>query len=144
MTTDDHSSHITARDITNSQVGQTLTNCQVMVQQQAPGAQRELLETLTSDVNWLVKQLPAAKADEAPAVAENLELLVKQATSAKPNRKWYDVSTEGLLEASKWVKDFSGNITGTIGQLGKLLFPGYALPGVAEQKEGTAEKEKKK
>ncbi|HEV7405114.1 MAG TPA: COR domain-containing protein [Chthoniobacteraceae bacterium] len=144
MTTDDHSSHITARDITNSQVGQTLTNCQNMVQQQPPSPQKELLTTLTSDVDQLVKQLPAAKADEAPQVAENLELLVKQATSAKPNRKWYDLSTEGLLEASKWVKDFTGNIAGTIGQLGKLLWPGYALPGAGEEKEGAAEKEKKK
>lgn len=144
VTTDDHSSHITARDITNSQVGQTLTDCQVMVQQQPAGAQKELLTTLTNDVDQLVKQLPAAKADEAHQVAENLELLVKQATSAKPNRKWYDVSSEGLLEASKWVKDFTGNITGTVGQLGKLLFPGYELPGVEKEKESGTEKEKKK
>jgi len=49
-------------------------------------------------------------------------MLVKQATSEKPNRKWYSVSAEGLLEASKWVKDFSGNIAGTVGQLEKLIW----------------------
>lgn len=150
MTTDDHSSHdnhsshnTVGDNNSNFQFGQTLTNCQLMVQQQAPGERKELLKTLTSEVHRLVKLLPEAKVEEVPQVAENLELLVKQATSAKPNRKWYDVSADGLLEASKWVKDFTGNITGTVGQLGKLLFPGYALPGLAEEKEG-AEKEKKK
>jgi hypothetical protein len=31
------------------------------------------------------------------------------------------VSSEGLLEASAFVKDFTGNIAGTIGSLTKLL-----------------------
>jgi hypothetical protein len=55
-------------------------------------------------------------------------MLVKQATNKKPDRKWYSLSAEGLLEASKFVKDFSGNIAGTVGQLGKLLWPDFSLP----------------
>jgi hypothetical protein len=59
----------------------------------------------------------------------NVEIIVKQATSEKPNRKWYSVSAEGLLDAAKWVKGFSGNIGGTILNLGKLLWPDFRLPG---------------
>jgi internalin A len=120
---DDHSIH--ARDITNSQVGQTLTKCTNMIQQQAPGAQRDLLETLQRDVQVLIEKLPTENQEEASG---NLELLVKGATAATPNRKWYSVSAEGLLDASKFAKDFSGNIAGTIGQLGKLIWPDFSLP----------------
>jgi hypothetical protein len=123
---DDHSIRI-GGSVINSQVGQTLTNCTNAIQQQAPGEKRTLLEQLQRDVRKLLEQLPAGKEEDAPQVAENLELLVKQATAAKPNRKWYEVSAEGLLEASKWVKDFSGNIGGTIGQLGKLIWPDFSL-----------------
>ncbi len=42
--------------------------------------------------------------------------------SAKPNRTLYSVSSDGLLEASKFVNDFTGNIAGTIGSLTKLLW----------------------
>jgi hypothetical protein len=34
---------------------------------------------------------------------------------------------EGLLEASTFVKDFSGNIAGTIKNLGKSLWPDFLL-----------------
>ena len=105
------------------QVGQTLTNCTNMIQQQAPGERKSLLEELVRQVRQLIAALPAEKQAETPQLVENLELLVKQATSAKPNRKWYSVSSEGLLEASKWVKDYSGNIAETIMNLGKLLWP---------------------
>ena len=59
----------------------------------------------------------------APQVAENLEMPVSQATNPKPNRKWISLPAEGLLEASNWVKDFTGNIAGTVSQLGRLLWP---------------------
>ena len=118
--THDQSVHI--RD-NYGQAGQTLTNCTNMIQQQAPGERKNLLEELVKQVQQLIAALPAEKQEETPQLAENLELLVKQATSAKPNRKWYSVSSEGLLEASTWVKDYSGNIAGTIKNLGKLLWP---------------------
>ncbi len=116
------------RDAINSQFGQTLTNCTNMIQQEAPGERKELLEELEKQVRQLVAALPAEKQEEAPLVVENLEMLVKQATSAKPNRKWYSVSAEGLLEAATWVKDFSEKIGGTIANLGKTIGPGFELP----------------
>ena len=118
----DQSIHI-GGNVTNSQVGQTLTNCTNMIQQQAPGERKNLLEALVKEVQQLIAALPADKQEEAPQVAENLEMLVKQATSAKPNRKWYSVSKDGLLEASQFVKRFGVSMAGTLGSLEKLIWP---------------------
>lgn len=94
-----------------------------------PAAAERELAVLKTQVAELVAKLPADKKDEAPQVAENLEMLVKQATSDKPNRKWYSLSAEGLLEASAFVKNFTGNIAGTIGNLGKAIWGDFTLPG---------------
>lgn len=123
--TDDHSIHM--RD-NYGQVGLTLTNCTNTIQQYAPGERKNLLEALNRDVQKLIESLPEEKKEEAPQVAENLEVLVKQATSEKPNRKWYSLSAEGLLDAAKWVKDFTGNLGGTILNLGKAIWSDYQLP----------------
>jgi hypothetical protein len=50
-----------------------------------------------------------------------LELLIKAGTSAKLNRTWYLVSSEGLLEASSYLKGFSSKFAGTLESLTKLL-----------------------
>ncbi|WP_395733765.1 COR domain-containing protein [Prosthecobacter sp.] len=107
-------------NVTNSQIGQSLTNCTNIIQQQQQGELKTLLEELEKDVQTLISRLPE---DQKEETAGNLELLVKAATSEKPNRKWYSVSSDGLLEASKYVKDFTGNISGTLTHLGKLLWP---------------------
>ncbi len=115
-------------NVINSQVGQTLTYCTNMIQEQAPGDRKDLLEKLSIDVKKLIERLPEDNRDEAPQIVENLEMLVKQATSEKPNRRWYTVSAEGLMEAATWVKDFTGNIHGTLLNLGKALWPDFLLP----------------
>ncbi|MEA3209826.1 MAG: internalin [Chthoniobacter sp.] len=120
----DQSIHI-GGNVTNAQVGQTLTNCTNLIRQQAPGARKDLLEALNAQVQQLFQALPTDKHED---VAGNLELAVKAVTSAKPNRAWYSVSTEGLLEAAKYVQDFSGSIAGTIKNLGKSLWPDFLLP----------------
>ena len=114
--------------IINSQVGQSLTNCTNIVGLQPAGERKDLLEALTRDVERLIKAMPAEKQEDAPQVANNLEALLKQAASTKPDRKWYSLSAEGLLEASTWVKDFSGNIGGTILNLGKSIWSDFKLP----------------
>jgi hypothetical protein len=112
----------------NVQVGSTLSNCINMIGNETSEKRRTLLEDLQEDVEKLIDKLPADKRGEAPQVAESLEMLVKQATSERPNRKWYSLSAEGLLEASKWVKDFAGNIADPILSLGKSLWPDFKLP----------------
>jgi|APTNR8051073442_1049403.scaffolds.fasta_scaffold03291_2 internalin A len=115
----DHSIHIGGDN--HGQVAQTMTNCTQMIKQQAPGELKLLLEKLEQEVKELLPQLPEEKREEA---AGNLELLTKASTSVKPNRAWYSVSSEGLMEASSYAKDFAGNIPGTIGSLKNLLWPG--------------------
>jgi hypothetical protein len=119
---DDHSIKIGGDNY--GQIGQTLTNCTNMIQQQSPGERKNLLEQIEQEVKALITKLPEEKKGEA---AEDFSQLVKGATAATPNRRWYSVSAEGLLEASKFVKDFTGNIAGTIGQLGKLIWPDFSL-----------------
>ena len=114
-----HDQSINMRD-NYGQAGQTLTNCTNMIQQQAPGERKDLLEELVKQVQQLIAALPVEKKEKA---AGNLELAVKAATSAEPDREWYSVSAKGLLEASTWVKDYSGNIAETMMKLGKLLWP---------------------
>ena len=103
---------------TNVQVAQTMTNCQQMIQNQNDGELKTLLTKLEQEVAELLLKLPEEKREET---AGNLELLTKAVTSTKPNRAWYSVSSEGLLDASKFVKDFTGNIAGTLGSLTKVL-----------------------
>lgn len=122
--TEDNSINI-GGDVVNSQVAHTMEHCTNLVQNQPEGPKRELLEQLQAQVREILQHLPAEKRSEAPTITEELEQLVKQATSERPNRRWYSVSAEGLLEAAGWVKDFSGNILGTLGQLGKLIWPDF-------------------
>ena len=118
----DQSIHI-GGNVINAQVGQTLTNCTNTVQQQAPGERKDVLEELVKQVQQLIEALPAEKREEAPEVAKNLDRLVEEATSAKPNRKWYSVSKDGLLEAAQFVNDFGITIGKTLGRLDKLMWP---------------------
>ena len=64
-----------------------------------------------------------------------MKTLVDQASAKEPEREWYSLSAKGLLEASKFAKDFTGNIFGTIGQLGKLLWPNFTPPMLTSDKE---------
>ena len=120
MQTDSHNITIHG-NVYNSQIGQTLTNCTNMIQQQAPGELKTTLSELEKEVQELIAKLPSDKQVET---TKDWEMMAKEATSATPSRRWYTVSAEGLLDASKFVKDFAGNITGTVGKLTKLLWPG--------------------
>jgi internalin A len=114
---DDHSIHI-GGNVTNAQVGQTLTNCTNLIKQQASGPTKDLLEKLQRDARDLITKLPEDKQTKA---STNLELAIKAVTSTPPERPWYDVSAAGLMEAAKYAKDFSGNIAGTLKNLGKAV-----------------------
>ena len=109
---------INANDILNSQVGYGITNSQKIIQEQLPGELKTLLTQLELDVKTLIPKIPVEKRAKAE---KNLATLVIEATSAEPDREWYSVSSKGLLEASAFVKDLTGNIAGTIGSLTKLL-----------------------
>jgi hypothetical protein len=75
------------------------------------------------------KLFAALSDDQQKKVAKNLDLAVKAVAEEEPDRDWYDVSTKGLLEASKFVTDYSGNIAETAANLGKCFWPDFQLPG---------------
>lgn len=89
-------------------------------------AERELA-TLKTQIKELQAKLPADKADEIARHAAKLDEAVKSNNSER--RHWYTISAKGLLEASAWVKDFTGNIAGTIRNLGKAIWTDFTLPG---------------
>jgi internalin A len=108
---------------------QTLNNCLNMIQQTDNPELKAALEKLHGDVASLLTKLDEKRdIEHAAQTRENLESLVTEVSRAKPRRKWYTLSAEGLLEASKFVKEFTGNIAGTIGQIGKLFWPDFKLP----------------
>lgn len=107
------------------QIGEVLESCTNIINQQPGGELKDLLKKLGAEVDSLIAKLPNDK--EKKIAADNLSLLVKSATDAEPKRPWYSVSAKGLLDASKFTKEFAGNIAGTIGQLGKLLWPDFKL-----------------
>jgi hypothetical protein len=51
-------------------------------------------------------------------------------TSGTPDRAWYSVSAKGLLEAAKFVKDFSAEIGGTLKNLGSSFWPDFKLTDI--------------
>jgi small GTP-binding protein len=59
---------------------------------------KETLKLLTEAVAAMNKELPEEQSVE---VAEDLGRLVDEATKPKPNKKWYSVSIEGLIQAAK-------------------------------------------
>jgi len=69
-------------------------------------------------VQELVKKLPR---DEQEKAARNLDMLTTQATAKKPDRRWYEVSAEGLIEAAKAVADFAKPVATAVGAVLALL-----------------------
>ncbi|OHB64560.1 MAG: hypothetical protein A2Y76_11060 [Planctomycetes bacterium RBG_13_60_9] len=108
---------------------QTLDNCFNTIQQVENAELKASLEKLHGDVSTILTELDRKQdVKRAAETRENLETLVKEASKTEPRRKWYELSAEGLIEASEFVKDFTGNIAGTVGQIGKLLWPDFKLP----------------
>jgi hypothetical protein len=58
---------------------------------------------------------------------DGYERMTEGVTSETPDRAWYSVSSKGLLEAAKFVKDFSAEIGGTLKNLGSSFWPDYKL-----------------
>jgi hypothetical protein len=76
------------------------------------------LQDLNKLIQELVKKLPP---DEQEKAARNLDVLTTQATAKKPDRRWYEVSAEGLAEAAKAVADFAKPVATAVGAVLALL-----------------------
>lgn len=96
--------------ITNS----TLTNCFNTIQQMPGGNVKVELEKLAKLVDELLKQAPAEAKEKAQ---ENLETLVKQATKPVPDKRWFDLSAEGLKEAAQTVVGMAPQVIAVLDNL---------------------------
>lgn len=115
------------------QIGEVLTNCTNVIKQHSESGTKQLLEKLHADVTAMIKSLPVEQTKLGEKTAKNMQRLIEVATEKEPEREWYAVSAKGLLEASEFTKEFTGNIIGTIGQLGKLLWPDFKLSEIGKE-----------
>lgn len=71
-----------------------------------------LLKTLHDETAKLIEALPDK--DVAERAARNLRNLTEEATATKPDRKYFEVSAEGLLEAAKAVTSLTSPVTAAV------------------------------
>jgi hypothetical protein len=68
---------------------------------EAANIQTELKETLKQLAEAVDAMSKSLSKEQAANAAENLERLVDEATKPRPNRKWYSISIEGLIQAAE-------------------------------------------
>jgi hypothetical protein len=76
------------------------------------------IEQLLKEVAEVAKKVPGDKSKE---IAENAERLTTEISRAKPQRKWYELSIEGLKEAGGAIGEVGKPIIETAGKLLPLL-----------------------
>jgi hypothetical protein len=79
---------------------------------------KEQLQRLTVSINEMIAELPKDKADE---VSDDMKRLAEEATKPSPNKKWYSVSIDGLVEAAKAVGKIGEPVIKLTGEILKLL-----------------------
>ncbi|MBI4760054.1 MAG: leucine-rich repeat domain-containing protein [Chloroflexi bacterium] len=79
---------------------------------------QDTLKQLTAAVQAMLKSMPAEQAEET---RDNLEHLQEELKKPKPNRKWYSVSIEGLIQAAENVGKVGAPVVELAGKLLKLL-----------------------
>jgi hypothetical protein len=100
-------------------IKQSLQDCFDTIQQIADAPVKEKLEQLHEQVAQLMAQSDPKMAEKT---RENLDMLVKQAAKPEPDRKWYDLSADGLIEAAQTVKELTAPVTKVVQEIAKLLF----------------------
>jgi internalin A len=111
-------------------VAAVMKDCASIINSQPPGERKELLETLQKQIGELISGPPEEKQQFKKMVADRLKELTEGVTSGTPDRAWYSVSSKGLLEAAKFVKDFSVEIGGTLKILGSSFWPDFKLTDI--------------
>lgn len=70
-----------------------------------PDDLRQALDALAEQVDALIPQLPAGVEQER--VARSFQTLTQEALSENPDRRWYEVSGQGLIEAAQKVAELA-------------------------------------
>ena len=107
-----------------------MKDCTSIVNSQPPGERKELLETLQKQIGEVISGPPEEKQQLKKMVADRLKELTEGVTTGTPDRAWYSVSSKGLLEAAKFVKDFSSEIGDTLKNLGTSFWPDFKLTDI--------------
>lgn len=84
---------------------------------------KDLVKKLTEQI---AKVAPSIDPKKAEKMGKNLEALSKEMASSEPERKWYEVSLEGLKEAAEAVGELGKPILETVTKLSPLILA--ALP----------------
>jgi internalin A len=106
-----------------------MKDCTSIINSQPPSDRKELLESLQKQIGELISGPPEEKQQFKMMVADRLKELTEGVTSGTPDRAWYSVSSKGLLEAARFVKDFSGEIGGTLKNLATSFWPDFQADG---------------
>jgi hypothetical protein len=118
--TDDHSINIGgegAVTLTGVNIAQGQQIQQSLSNVKTSGASDEIKSTMEAIHNELVKLLPQLPAEDAEKATASFDRLSKAATEPKPDRKWWEVSASGLLEAANAVADAGKPLVGLLGKL---------------------------
>ncbi len=81
---------------------------------------KDLLKQLHAQVEEVAKS-PALDDDARRDLTRDLTTLTSEATAAKPNRKWYELSADGLVEAAKKLGDVAAPVITTVKAVVALL-----------------------
>lgn len=105
--------------ITGSPILQGSTGNTVIVQAGAPDL-NALLEKLQATAKEAIAELPPEKQATA---ADHLDRVLGESRREKPDRKFWELSKDGLLEATKTVAKMTPALLTTAGLIAKFLFP---------------------
>ena len=96
----------------NNQITQTISNANI-----APELKENLLQLAEA-----VIAMQASMPDEAALeVQDDMKRLAEEAVKTKPNKKWYSVSIEGLIQAAKNLNELGTPVISLAGKVLKLL-----------------------
>jgi hypothetical protein len=98
--------------------GVTNTVNQNVHQSAAADEVKALVKALASQVTSVAPKVDVANAEQ---LGKNLEALSKELSAAKPQRKWYEVSLDGLKEAAEAIGELGIPIVQTVAKLTSLL-----------------------
>jgi hypothetical protein len=77
-----------------------------------------LIKELTEQIDRVA---PKADPGQIKKMGKNLEALSKEVASDEPERRWYEVSLEGIRETAQAVGEIATPILNTVGKLSALL-----------------------
>lgn len=125
---DQNTQNISHSTVHGDVVAGRMNECRKMVQNQESSDKKTLMVHLLDLTDELLRKVPTTEKEKLDKVTKNVEAMVKEVTSHAPDRKWYEASASGILDAAKYVADLSKPISQAIMNLGAFLWNDFTLP----------------